>query len=338
MAIPKPTELRISTHTATCNINSLINVKIIADKLNISDKIVYIEYGNKTKGTNPKNISKKAKKKKKVFFNQITIIVRPSENRLNNVKLFNNGAVSMTGLKALEEGQISINIILDLIKDIKGVLYEQLNDDNNELNNKTLKCVECDKICSFYTLNKIKCGDYVCNLCKENFKFCKKCNVNCEENAVINRNICKIKDYKIVLINSDFYVGFEIDRSKLHSLLIEKYNIFSTFEPCIYPGVNSKYFWNEDYKDYQFQGKCYCDTYCSGKGCGKGNGNCKKITISMFQSGSVIITGARNIEQINIAYNFVNKIFSENYEQIKKNSLSIFNDVSVKKIVKIKKK
>ena len=34
-------------------------------------------------------------------------------------------------------------------------------------------------------------------------------------------------------------------------------------------------------------GKCYCSKLCNGKGDGDGNGNCKKITISTFQSGSV---------------------------------------------------
>ena len=100
--------------------------------------------------------------------------------------------------------------------------------------------------------------------------------------------------------------------------MVEKYNIFSNYEPCIYPGVNSKFYWNEDYKDEPYKGKCYCLNPCDGKGCGKGDGNCKKITISAFQSGSVIITGARNLEQIHTAYNFINKIFKDNYEFLRK--------------------
>ena len=46
--------------------------------------------------------------------------------------------------------------------------------------------------------------------------------------------------------------------------------------------------------------------------------HCKKITISAFQSGSVIITGARNIDQIKTAYKFINKIFKDNYDLLKK--------------------
>ena len=73
-----PTDLRISTHTATCNINTLINLQIVAKYLKINDQIKYVEYGDSIiKGENMKIQSKKAKAKKRVFFNQITIIVQP---------------------------------------------------------------------------------------------------------------------------------------------------------------------------------------------------------------------------------------------------------------------
>ena len=53
------------------------------------------------------------------------------------------------------------------------------------------------------------------------------------------------------------------------------------------------------------------------KGSGNGNGDCKKITIA-FQSGSVIITGAREILHIEKAQNFINRVFRENYDLIRK--------------------
>ena len=40
---------------------------------------------------------------------------------------------------------------------------------------------------------------------------------------------------------------------------------------------------------------------------------CKKITISIFQSGNIIITGARSLEQINDAYSFINKVLKKDY-------------------------
>ena len=69
-----PKELRISTHTATCNLGSFFNLGIIYKYLDIDDSISYIEYANLSpKGKSSKILSKRAKNKKKIFFNQITI-------------------------------------------------------------------------------------------------------------------------------------------------------------------------------------------------------------------------------------------------------------------------
>lgn len=257
-----PENLRISTHTATCKINSNIDLILLAEKLELNKNIIYIEHGTNAKGVNPKQISVKKMNKKKVFYNQITIIIQPEIGFKNNVKLFNNGSISMTGLKNLNHGKQSVNLILDNIREIQ----------------------------------------------KDKSK----------DTLILDNLDCKIVDYNIVLINSDFYIGYEIRRTELHKLLINNYNIFSSFEPCIYPGVNSKFYWNEDYLDKEYCGRCYCTEDCSGKGVGKGNGKCKTITIAAFQSGSIIITGARNIDQINIAYNFINSIFNRHKDKLKK--------------------
>ena len=182
-----------------------------------------------------------------------------------------------------------------------------------------------------------KCQHYICNICAEtDFDKCKHCNTSLIEQGVESPLTCKIKDYKIVLINSDYYLGFEIKRNVLHELLINKYKIFSSYEPCIYPGVNSKYYFNEHYLENECQGKCYCDVYCDGKGTGFGNGQCKKITVAIFQSGSIIITGARNMEQIKCAHTFINCVIDDNYEVIKKDE-SFLNIDEKKKIIKLKK-
>jgi len=353
MEIPTPTDLRISTSTATCNINSFINLELIYRLLEIDENIKYIEYVNKPpKGEYiGKQKSVKAKKKKKLFFNQITIIVRPFNDTVylfNNVKLFNNGAVSMTGLKK-NEGEASIKHILDRIRNIKGAIYLDIIPNTKNTTTSTLitetepigyKCKFCNIDQSKHNLKLTSCNHHICNLCiKETQEICKECGTNLIETAIVNPNICKIKDYKIVLINSDYYIGFDINREKLYEILNDKYQIFSSYEPCIYPGVNSKFYWNLDYVDKPFKGKCYCDIYCNGKGIGKGEGLCKKITISTFQSGSIIITGARNMDQINTAYTFINKIIRDNYELVRKpiNILCDPSENSQKKNLKIKK-
>jgi hypothetical protein len=100
--------------------------------------------------------------------------------------------------------------------------------------------------------------------------------------------------------------------------LKDDYKIVSRFEPGIYPGVNNKYYFNEDYLDKKFKGRCYCTNKCEGKGNGKGNGECKKITIAAFQSGSIIITGAREIQHIVAAKEFITNVLKDNYDLIRK--------------------
>lgn len=126
-----------------------------------------------------------------------------------------------------------------------------------------------------------------------------------------------IKDYRTVLINSDFNIGFPIRRNELYNILVKKYNLFVSFEPCIYPGVNAKYFWNTQNSNYD-EGVCMCTHKCSGKGQGNGNGDCKRITMSSFQSGTVIITGANTIEQLHAVHKFLLMIFAKHKDQIQK--------------------
>ena len=55
-----------------------------------------------------------------------------------------------------------------------------------------------------------------------------------------------------------------------------------------------------------------------GKGDGNGEGDCKKITISIFQSGSILITGGKKVDDIQYIRKFLIKIIKENYNLIKK--------------------
>lgn len=124
-------------------------------------------------------------------------------------------------------------------------------------------------------------------------------------------------NYKIALINSDFKVNFEVKRDKLHTVLKQQYGIRCSFEPCIYPGVKIQYFWNN--KQQFKNGLCKCSLPCiHGKGNGHGDMDCKKITIAVFQSGCVIVTGAQTTQQIDDAYAFICDILFGHKEHVEK--------------------
>jgi TATA-box binding protein (TBP) (component of TFIID and TFIIIB) len=124
----------------------------------------------------------------------------------------------------------------------------------------------------------------------------------------------KCDDFRIVMINSDFTLGFKVRREALYEILANN-NIFVTYEPDIYPGVNTKFYFNSSNTK---NGICNCKNVCNGKGSGNGDGDCKKVTIAIFQSGAIIITGSRSHEQMYNAYDFINKIISNSINIIYK--------------------
>ena len=131
----------------------------------------------------------------------------------------------------------------------------------------------------------------------------------------INLNyFLKLSYLKIELINSDFNTYFVINNTNLHHILTNKYKIFSTYEPNDYPGVKSKYCWNKNNKSKSHEGRCMCEPACFSLG---KKSVCTQITISVFQSGSIIITGAKSIQQVEDTYRFMNKVLKDNYQMIK---------------------
>jgi TATA-box binding protein (TBP) (component of TFIID and TFIIIB) len=110
----------------------------------------------------------------------------------------------------------------------------------------------------------------------------------------------------VPLINTDYSLDHDIQQDNLHQLLIDEYNLFSMLEKTIYQGVNTKYFYN---KTGTRPGICTCSKFCKGQGNGSGEGECKRITMSIFRTGRIIITGARDMDQIYAAYNFLNDVF-----------------------------
>lgn len=136
-------------------------------------------------------------------------------------------------------------------------------------------------------------------------------------------------NFRIRMINTDFKTfgdeemteKFLIRRRALHMILIsERYNNKCSFEPGKYHGVKLEFFWNEE-KEKQ-DGLCCCRDNCFGKGNGKGNKNCKKITIAIFESGSVLITGGISFIQIDDAYKYITEIFRNHHKEIKKMDLN----------------
>ena len=203
------------------------------------------------------------------FYNSCSIIVKASQNiKCVNIKLFNNGRITLTGSKNEFDGYHSCKVLLEELK-----------------NDPTIF-------------------------------------IDTEPEIIKNMDII---NYKITMINSDFDTNFKIDLIRLLTILNnDEKDLFTKFNPEKYRGLIIGFYWNLD-KPIQ-DGKCLCKNKCNGKGPGKGDGCCKKITISIFKSGSIIITGGQLVKQIEDAYFCINSILKKYYHEIIKLSILDFID------------
>lgn len=128
-----------------------------------------------------------------------------------------------------------------------------------------------------------------------------------------------IYGYQIVNIVSMIRTNFKIDPINLDDILKNEYGILSSWDSSRYSAVYISYISNDT--NLSKDGLCHCKTPCVEKeysGDGIGEGNCKRITISVFQKGCVMISGACSLEQTYDAHNFIKGILENNYDGIKK--------------------
>jgi len=149
--------------------------------------------------------------------------------------------------------------------------------------------------------------------------------INVEHAIVDDSTKLKADNYTIHLINSDFKTNFEVKRDVLHRILVDNYQNKCTYEPCIYPGVKLQYYWKEEHDG---SGNCRCEVACTHKK----KTLCKKITIAIFQSGCVIITGANQINQLNDCYKYICNILKTHMNEIRKKQFVPKEEVVNRKI------
>lgn len=118
-----------------------------------------------------------------------------------------------------------------------------------------------------------------------------------------------MEEFQICMINSDCDLGFEVKRTSLVQTMARHFPQMPVcYDPCMYPGVQIKFMWNQAIQPQQGQqGLCRCPgtTKCTGKGRGDAFGACRKVTIAIFQTGRVILTGAHSMRQLDDAHAFL---------------------------------
>ena len=82
--------------------------------------------------------------------------------------------------------------------------------------------------------------------------------------------------------------------------------------------LNIKYFYNINNDGPK--GVCNCERKCNGKG--DGENTCRRVTIAVFNSGKIIITGAMNRDQLVECYIFINKVIDNNSKIAEKSKMN----------------
>jgi TATA-box binding protein (TBP) (component of TFIID and TFIIIB) len=116
-----PNNVTISTITVNCNLNTLMLLDNISNYMPIDlENIIAIKSGKynilrciDNQQDKFKSINKNYKKN---FYNQLTIIIKVSEDKYINIKLFKNGSIQMTGCKSLIDINIAINKLINKLK------------------------------------------------------------------------------------------------------------------------------------------------------------------------------------------------------------------------------
>ena len=144
-----------------------------------------------------------------------------------------------------------------------------------------------------------------------------------DNNIKILENIDNLEygNIQILMINTDFKIfkdiertsNFAIKRRTLHTILINDYNMIARFDPSTYPGVKIEYWWNNT-NNIRDASVHYDIRNVKSKSNVKDG--IKKITIAVFESGSILITGAITIDQVDETYEFICDIIKKNKEQI----------------------
>lgn len=252
----KDHNITISTITLDCKLHTLIDVDMFAKNVILKeDEIVSVKFGNrKDPATNRTIVVIKSKKKPSVknFYNQVTILMKPTNNperNYINIKVFKNGSLQMTGCKDMDDFNNVTTTLINVLKRGRDIRIKGKRSHISFVDDP-------DKIGIF--------------------------------------------DVKIRMINSNFKLNYKVDRKKLARLLKKNHGKNSKdkdigYVECKYEPTGGHSCVNIKYK--------YDET--------------SKPSIFVFQTGAIIITGAKNLQHIIMAYHFIHKILDKYHNEIR---------------------
>ena len=105
-----------------------------------------------------------------------------------------------------------------------------------------------------------------------------------------------------VLINSNFTCGFYIKRNELYHLLKSKYNISAVYDPCSYPGIQCKVYYNGGVTTVTQD---------------------VSVSFMIFRTGSILIVGKCSVDVIHAIYAYLVNLLSIEFTTIVEKHISV---------------
>ena len=104
-----------------------------------------------------------------------------------------------------------------------------------------------------------------------------------------------------VLMNSNFDCGFYLNRSVLTNILKQKYHLSVSYDPCSYPGIMCKFYYNDKTPD-GIEKKDIVAKYI--------------VSFMIFRTGSILIVGKCTKDILYYIYTFIKNIILKEYSNI----------------------
>jgi hypothetical protein len=148
----------------------------------------------------------------------------------------------------------------------------------------------------------------------------------------INTNLEYLQKSDTILINSNFNCGFYINRESLFDILKFKYNIQTIYDPCSYPGIQCKFYYNPEL------------TVQTGTHLIQEDKNARKlkqiveVSFMIFRTGSILIVGMCNDDVLYIIYEFLKNLLYKEFHKINQKIITSENRIIKDKKKKIRRK
>ena len=109
-------------------------------------------------------------------------------------------------------------------------------------------------------------------------------------------------------INSNFNCGFYINREVLFDILKFKYNIQCIYDPCSYPGIQCKFYYNKDV-DIQTGSQISEENKELRK-------NIVQVSFMIFRTGSILIVGMCDEYVLYSIYEYLKRLLIDEFPKI----------------------